>query len=152
MIKGSCLCGGVRFEIGKVVGPFELCHCRRCKKASGSAFAAGVGVMTEDFRLLEGNELIAIYDAPILRSPPPYRNSFCRRCGSPVPNPPAGAKWFEIPAGLLDDDPGLKPDKHIFIEYKAPWFELTDRLPRYDQPALVELRARKPKSPDRAGE
>ena len=152
MIRGSCLCGGVRFEISKAAGPFELCHCRRCKKASGSAFAAGVGVMTGDFRLLEGNELIATYDAPILRTPPPYRNSFCRRCGSPVPNPQPGAKWFEIPAGLLDDDPGLKPDKHIFIEYKAPWFELTDRIPRYDQPALVELRARKPKNPDRAGE
>jgi len=44
MIRGSCLCGGVKFEITRAVGPFELCHCARCRKASGSAFVAGLGV------------------------------------------------------------------------------------------------------------
>src|SRR5437867_12620161 len=107
MIKGSCLCGGVRFEIDRATGPFELCHCHRCRKASGSAFVAGLGVRTEDFRLLAGQELITTYEAPILERPPPYRTSFCSRCGSPVPNPEPGSAWFEVPAGLLDGDPGL---------------------------------------------
>ena len=140
MIKGSCLCGGVRFEIARAVGPFELCHCRRCRKASGTAFVAGLGVRTEDFRLLAGGDLITTYDAPILEHPPAYRTSFCSRCGSPVPNPAPGAEWFEIPAGLLDDDPVLRPDKHIFVELKAPWFEMTDDLPQYDKPGLYALR------------
>ena len=65
MIAGTCLCGGVQFEIARTVGPFELCHCRRCRKATGSAFAAMVGVRTSDFRLIAGAELIATYDAPI---------------------------------------------------------------------------------------
>ena len=145
MIRGSCLCGGVRFEIIKAVGPFELCHCRRCRKISGSAFAAGLAVMTEDFRLLEGKDLISVYEAPILRAPPPYRSAFCTRCGSQVPNPAPGQKSFEIPAGLLDDDPGLRPDKHIFVEFNAPWFSITDGLPQYDMPRLQELRSRVPK-------
>ena len=140
MIRGSCLCGGVRFEVVKAVGPFELCHCNRCRKATGSAFAAMVGVVTQDFRLLEGADLICTYDAPILECPPPYRTSFCRRCGSPVPNPDASSSWFEIPAGLLEDDPGLRPDKHIFVELKAPWFEIGDALPQLDKKALVALR------------
>ncbi|MGH3056577.1 MAG: GFA family protein [Gaiellaceae bacterium] len=140
MISGSCLCGGVRFEIARAVGPFELCHCRRCRKASGAAFVAGLGVRTADFRLLQGRELIATYDAPILESPPPYRTSFCSRCGSPVPNPTPNAEWFEIPAGLLDDDPQIRPDKHIFVELKAPWVEITDGLPQHDKPALLALR------------
>lgn len=147
MIKGSCLCGGVRFEIDKTAGPFELCHCRRCRKVTGSAFYSGIYVMAEDFRLVEGKDLIANYEAPILRSPPAYRASFCKRCGSPVPNPgPAGFRrkneQLEIPAGLLDDDPGLKPDKHIFVEVKSPWFEIADNLPQYDLKALMELRAK----------
>lgn len=142
MIKGSCLCGGVRFEIQRAVGPFELCHCRRCRKVSGSAFVAGLGVRTEDFRLLDGKDLIATYEAPIVRNPPPYRVSFCRRCGSPVPNPPPSSEWFEVPAGLLDDDPALKPDKHIFIELNAPWYVIADKLPQYDLPGLLELRSR----------
>lgn len=140
MIRGSCLCGEVRFEIDRAVGPFELCHCKRCRKSSGSAFVAGLGVRTEDYRLLAGSDLIATYEAPILRKPPAYRASFCRRCGSPVPDPPPGAKWFEIPAGLLDDAPGLKPDKHIFVEHKPAWDDITDTLPQYDLPGLVKLR------------
>jgi hypothetical protein len=142
MITGSCLCGGVAFEIAGAVGPFELCHCRRCRKASGSAFAAMLGVRTADFRMLRGGDLIATYDAPILRRPPAYRVSFCRRCGSPVPKPDAGEEWFEIPAGLLDGDPALRPDKHIFVELKAPWHTITDNAPQMTLPMLAEWRRR----------
>jgi hypothetical protein len=141
MIQGSCLCGGVRFEIEKAVGPFELCHCSRCRKASGSAFVAGLGVRTKDFRLLQGQELIRTYEAPILERPPAYRTSFCSRCGSPVPNPDPDSEWFEIPAGLLDGDPELHPDKHIFIEDKASWFAITDDLPHLTKESLIKLRS-----------
>jgi hypothetical protein len=37
-----------------------------------------------------------------------------------------------IPAGGLDHDPGLRPQMHIFVGSKAPWFEIADDLPRYD--------------------
>ena len=145
MIRGSCLCGEVRFEIDRVVGPFELCHCSRCRKASGSAFVAGLGVRVEDFRLGAGAELIRRYEAPILEHPPPYRIAFCSRCGSPVPDPPPDARWFEIPAGLLDDDPELRPDRHIFIECKSPWFPISDALPQLTKAQLIELRKRVPR-------
>jgi hypothetical protein len=145
MIHGSCLCGAIRFEVIKPSGPFELCHCRRCRKVTGSAFFSGLYVRIEDFRMVEGRELITTYEAPILREPPAYRASFCGRCGSPVPNPDRRARGrsglLEIPAGLLDDDPGMKPDKHIFVEVKSPWFEITDDLPQFDLPALIKLRA-----------
>jgi hypothetical protein len=142
MLHGSCLCGGVRFEVEKATSPFELCHCSRCRKTSGSAFTACVGVRAADYRLLAGAELITSYDAPMLRAPPAYRSSFCRRCGSPVPNPDPAADWFEIPAGLLEDDPGVRPDRHIFVELRAPWFESVDALPRLTAPELAEWRRR----------
>jgi hypothetical protein len=142
-IRGSCLCGGVSFEIARAAGPFELCHCTRCRKASGSAFVAGLGVRTEDFRLLAGAELIQRYEAPVREAPPPYRASFCSRCGSPVPDPPAGASWFEVPAGTLDQDPRVRPDRHIFVECKSPWYAISDALPQLDQRALLELRRRR---------
>jgi hypothetical protein len=140
MIRGSCLCGGVRFEIAEVAGPFELCHCSRCRKASGSAFVAGLGVRTKDFRLIDGRELIRTYDAPILEHPPAYTTSFCSCCGSPVPNPDPKSEWFEVAAGCLDDDPELVPDKHIFIEDKAAWFKITDELSQLTRAALYKLR------------
>ena len=141
MIRGSCLCGGVRFEISEAAGSFELCHCRRCRKVTGAAFFPGLYVRNEDFRLVEGKDLIAIYEAPILRKPPAYRSAFCSRCGSPVPNPGPQSKWL-VPAGLLDDDPGLRPDKHIFIELESPWFRITDDVPQYDQPGLISFRTK----------
>lgn len=141
-MQGACLCGGVRFEIDRAVGPFELCHCPRCRRVSGSAFVAGLGVRVDDFRLLAGRELIAHYEAPILEQPPAYRVAFCSRCGSPVPDPPDGASWFEVPAGLLDEAPGLAPDRHIFVECKSDWFEITDDRPQWTKAELVLHRTR----------
>ena len=147
MIHGNCLCGAIRFEFSKPAGPFELCHCHRCRKFTGSAFFSGLYVRPEDFRYVQGKELITTYEAPILREPPPYRASFCSRCGSPVPNdlsPQSRSGLIEIPAGLLDDDPGMRPDKHIFVEMKSPWFDITDDLPQLDLPGLIAMRTKKP--------
>jgi hypothetical protein len=143
MIRGSCLCGGVKFEITRSVGPFELCHCTRCRKASGSAFAATVGVRRDDFRVTSGRDLIHTYEAPVREVAPGFRTFFCARCGSPVPNPDP-EPWFEIPAGALDDDPELRPDRHIFVELKSPWFNIADTLPQLDKAALVRLRGGRP--------
>jgi len=149
MIRGGCLCGGVTFAVRRLVGPFELCHCSRCRKASGSAFVAGVGARAEDFELLSGRELIGRWAAPLLRRPPAYRVAFCTRCGSPVPDPDActdtGADWLEIPAGLLDDDPGLRPDRHIFVDHKSPWYAIVGELPQLTGPELAALRRRQPR-------
>jgi len=44
-------------------------------------------------------------------------------------------------AGLLDDDPGLRPERHILVEYKALWTQFQDNLPCFDRSALSKLRA-----------
>lgn len=142
MIRGRCLCGGVQFELDRAVGPFELCHCSRCRKVSGSAFMAAIGVRRSDFRWVGGRDLIRAYEAPLLEARPVYRICFCSVCGSCVPDPEDDSELFEVAAGLLDDDPQLQPDKHIFIELKAPWFQITDGLPRLDKQALIEHRRR----------
>src|SRR5689334_8214632 len=84
-IRGSCLCGGVTFEIDRARGPAEFCHCNRCRKRSGSASLLTIRVNTKDYRLLTGRDFVKAYTAPILRSPPPYQSFFCSNCGSPVP-------------------------------------------------------------------
>jgi hypothetical protein len=139
-ITGSCLCGGVRFEIDQAVGPFEICHCNRCRKTSGSIGMPAIGVATKDYRLLAGAHLIRTYEAPILRRPPAYAVHFCTACGSPVPDPAPPGDWFEIPAGLLDDDPQIRPDRHIFVELLPPWDRITDTLPQLTEVELARLR------------
>jgi hypothetical protein len=140
MIHGSCLCGGVKFEITRAVHPFELCHCGRCRKASGSAFFAWLVVQREDFKLVQGEDLVKTFEAPVRESPPAYCTNFCNRCGSSVPNPSGDSPYVEVPAGLLDDDPQIRPDRHIFVDVKSPWFDIRDELPQLDQTALRSLR------------
>jgi len=45
--------------------------------------------------------------------------------------PTVGEDTINISAGTLDDDPGLRPQRHIFVDRKAAWFDIGDRLPRY---------------------
>ncbi len=142
-ISGSCLCGGVRFEIDRAVGSVEICHCNRCRKATGAASLPAVGVKTKDYRFLAGHELVKTYAAPVLYQPPAYHSIFCSNCGSPVPPPGPEGEWMEIPAGLFDDDPLIKPDKHIFVEFVPPWDEITDSLPQYTIEELARERGRK---------
>jgi len=57
-----------------------------------------------------------------------------------VPDAEPSTERFEVAAGLLDDDPGLRPERHIMVEHKAPWTEIRDSLPQLDRPALLRLR------------
>jgi hypothetical protein len=143
MIRGSCLCGAVEFEIQRLAGPFELCHCSRCRKSSGSAYLAGIGVSASDFRFVRGRDHIAVFELPVREHAPGYRRPFCRTCGSPVPEPEPSDSFYEIPAGVLDDDPQIRPDRHIFVECRAAWTPRGDGLPELDKHALLEMRARR---------
>jgi hypothetical protein len=139
-MRGSCLCGGVTFEIDRVVGPTEFCHCNRCRKISGSNALLTIRVHVNDYRLLTGGELIRSYAAPVLYRPPPYRSTFCSVCGSPVPDPVPGDDSLEIPVGTLDGDAGIRPDKHIFVDLMPAWDQLRDGLPAYTRAELYKLR------------
>lgn len=140
MIKGSCLCGGVRFEISKIEVGAEICHCNRCRKLSGSNALVSVLVNQKNFTLTKGEDLVNSYDAPILYDKPAYTACFCRRCGCPVPLQDPKEITIEIPMGLFDDDPGIIPDKHIFVECIPEWDEISDDLPQYDIRGIYELR------------
>ncbi len=128
-ISGSCLCGGVRFEI---TGPFRranYCHCSRCRKHSGSAALAQGRVPREHFRLQAGAGLVETY-----RPPAGMVKAFCRVCGSSL----FGGTWPDGPEvsvrlGTLDGDPGIAPQYHSFVGSKASWDVMTDDgLPRFE--------------------
>ena len=126
MISGSCLCGGVRFEATEVP-LIVLCHCSMCRKANGAAFDAGAVVPSANFKLANGADLVETYES----SPRNYR-AFCRVCGSRVPSQTQDGRFYWVPAGLFDDDPGVKPALHMFVGSKAPWWDINDSLPQFE--------------------
>jgi hypothetical protein len=128
-VKGSCLCGAVRYEATGIPAAFDLDHCSRCRTASGSAFKAELILRQAEFHWVSGRSRVRTYEAPVRSTPPGYRRTFCTLCGGPVPT--VGKDTINTPAGTLDDDPGLRPQRHIFVERKARWFDIGSRLPRY---------------------
>lgn len=125
MITGSCLCGGYQFEVHGDFGEMMDCYCSMCRKAHGAAFATFVGCNAADFKLLKGSELVRSY-----QSSEQGVRSFCSACGSNMPMA-MGDKVY-IPAGLLDDDPGVRTSAHLFVGSKAAWVEITDDAKQYD--------------------
>jgi len=142
MIEGACLCGAVRFEIDRAAGPFELCHCKRCRKSSGSAYLAGLWVNVADFRFVSGRDRISTFELPVRERPPGYRRSFCTSCGCLVPDPEPCGTRIEVPAGLFEGDPGMRPERHLFVDERSPWTIIADGLPQLDRRAVREMRER----------
>ena len=130
MIRGSCLCGAVSFEVRGKVSPIQTCHCSRCRKTSGSAFSAALMCASKNFVWLSGQYSIATHELPS-----GFLHAFCRSCGSPAPTPTIEGKLKSFPAGCLDHDPGTRLVWHTFVGSKAPWFEITDDLPRHPEQA-----------------
>jgi hypothetical protein len=126
-MHGGCLCGTVRFAISPPYRWFSHCHCSMCRKHHGSLFGTGLGVRRESFRWLEGANEIVHY-----RATAAFERPFCRRCGSTVPAVSQDERYWNVPAGLLDADPGARPRTHIFAASRSPLTELDDELPRHD--------------------
>lgn len=142
--SGSCLCGAVAFEIDGRVTPIQLCHAQRCQKSTGSAFSPELAAPAERFRLLRGEQNVTRYEAPLLREPPPFRKSFCRSRGSPLPVLQPETGFVIVLAGLLDCDPGVKPFRHIFTSQAPAWDSANDELPKFAErpPPQERLRRR----------
>jgi hypothetical protein len=126
VITGSCLCGEVAYEAG---APFRMhnCHCSRCRRGRSAAHATNAFVKTDEFRWTRGQSDVIDYKVPDARF---FGVAFCARCGSDVPRASARG-FFVIPAGSLDTDPGIRPQAHIYVGSKAPWYEITDEIPQF---------------------
>jgi hypothetical protein len=127
-LYGSCLCGGVRFELTEAFRRASHCHCSRCRKHSGTFGLTQGRVPREGFRLVAGAELLRVY-----RPEGGMAKVFCSACGSSL----FGGTWPDGPEvsvrlGALDGDPGIRPQFHTYVDSRAPWDELPDDgLPRY---------------------
>jgi hypothetical protein len=125
MIRGSCACGGIQFEIDRVRS-LTHCHCTNCRKLTAAAFATYAHVERQHFRLVSGADFMTQYESAANS----FRN-FCKRCGSLVPGQAPYLKTISVPAGLLDDDPVVRPSLHVFTASKVPWLCINDGLPQH---------------------
>lgn len=124
---GSCLCGEVTFEVTGELTAFFLCHCSRCRKATGSAHAANLFSQTAALKWLSGSEMVKTFRLPGTR----FAKTFCGRCSGALPT--AGDGRLLVPAGGLDCDVDRRPDAHIFMTSKANWEADLGEVARHDE-------------------
>jgi hypothetical protein len=129
MYNGSCLCGAVQYEIRGELGAGFFCHCSRCRKAGGSAFATNVLVATADFVITAGESSLRQFSTV-----EGSHRLFCEQCGSPIySRREQMPEVVRVRMGSLDTPVDQGPGAHIFVASKAPWFDIRDQLPQHPQ-------------------
>ena len=120
MIRGSCCCGAIKFELSSAPSMMGTCHCSRCRKVGASTF---VFVQKDTFRWIQGRELVSRYE-PV----PPFKyvRCFCQKCGTALGEIDSQEDSFPIAANCLDDDPIVRNRFHEFVSSKPAWYEICD--------------------------
>lgn len=129
-LTGGCLCGAVRYRLTEKPVWSHNCHCSRCRKSGGGAFASNLFFPLDALSYTTGEELLRSFKVPEAER---FTHVFCSRCGSTLPFRNEARGLAGVPMGTLDDDPGLGPRAHIFVDSKAPWFAITDDLPQHTE-------------------
>jgi hypothetical protein len=128
VVRGGCLCGDVAFEIRSKPIRMQSCHCSRCRRGRSAAHATNIFYPLAGFSWIRGESQVADFKVPDAQY---FAVAFCRRCGSEVARPSTERQLVVVPAGSLDDDPGVRVSRHVFVGSKASWFEITDDLPQF---------------------
>ena len=129
MLAGKCECGAVRYSVADEFLYSSNCHCSRCRAATGSAFKPFAGIEREKLEITDGADGLLIVGEETLN------DTRCARCGSLLFSVVRDGAFVHVALGSLVDAPSMRPTKHIFVGSKAPWFEITDDLPQFEEHA-----------------
>jgi hypothetical protein len=122
-LTGSCLCGGVRFELTEAPDAAGYCHCTRCQRRTGTASSAQARIATHTFRLVQGEELVKGWRHP----DGGFEKCFCRECGAHLFSRDLdGGLHMGIRMSAFDRDPGVRPSWRAFVAYAASWEPIPD--------------------------
>lgn len=129
---GGCLCGGIRYRIEGQPRVVSDCHCSLCRRVSGAACVTWLTVV-RDRVMLQG--------APVwFASSETGARGFCPTCGTHVLARSAHyERYFDVPAGTLDEPNRVRPTRHVFAADRVGWHELDWSLPAHAADARSPL-------------
>ncbi len=127
VLNGRCECGAVLYTVADEFLYAANCHCSRCRAATGSAFKPFAGIERSKLRLSEGSDNLLVVGEET------SNDTRCRTCGSLLFSVVRDGDYVHVALGSLVDAPSIRPSGHIFVGSKAPWFEITDDLPQYEE-------------------
>lgn len=128
-LRGSCLCGSVKYVIEGGARFFNHCHCSRCRKATGTGHASNIILTPASIEWQSGEELLNSFKVPDAKH---FTAVFCSRCGSLMPRVAPDNSVGVLPAGTLDEEPQVELTGRIFQDSRTEWSCTGDELPRFD--------------------
>ncbi len=127
VIEGECLCGKVGYQVVEPLINASHCHCSMCRRQHGAAFATYAAFHSGKFSWTFGSDFVDIYEVPTGGG-----WCFCKNCGSTLAGTDHGIVK-SITLGTVKGNPGIKAELHIFTSSKAPWYDIADDLPQFEQ-------------------
>jgi len=126
MLKGSCLCGAVAFDVSKTPQRTVACHCGQCRKMSGHLWAAAI-VDEDDISFTKTRSLKWFASSNFAR------RGFCAECGSSLFWKHTEEPFRAVALGAFFDSPAdLKLQRHIMGSRKGDYYDIHDQLPVED--------------------
>lgn len=126
-LHGRCYCGAIELSVEDALTSAFYCHCSKCRRQTGSAFAAIGCIEVEKFAISAGEDVM-------LRSTESENGhgAVCSQCHARLYAIVRARRFVHIPLGILVDAPSRRPSFHIFVGSKAPWYDINDGLPQHD--------------------
>jgi hypothetical protein len=125
MATGRCLCGAVRFQVEGDPRWVGHCHCRSCRRHTGSAVTTFAGFPPDQVAYTRGERAFCA-------SSPGVRRGFCAACGTPLTyESDRFPGEIHLYVCTLDEPERFVPTFHVFYEERVPWLEIHDDLPRH---------------------
>ena len=115
---GGCACGAVRFEAELNGLHYHVCHCTRCRKWGGPAFATAAGAI----RTVEGAEAVSVWS-----SSKHGERAFCGACGTHL--------WWALKAGgfnavwigALDESEDMTLASQVFTDQRPEHYAFANK-------------------------
>ncbi len=111
---GRCMCGAVAFELSAPLLGAVYCHCKRCQRRTGTAFSVSALTQPGSFTLTRGADAVRTYRP----DDDGWFKSYCSAFGSQLfTTNPEDPELIAVRMGALDEDPGIRPTVHQFVDY-----------------------------------
>jgi hypothetical protein len=124
--EGGCLCGAIRYRATSAPIRGVMCHCPQCRKSSGAPALTFVHFPAKSFMWLKG-------EPKRYQSSEYAQRGFCPDCGSTLSmDEEVLADRMLVTIGSLDEPGRAHIDDHVWTKDRVPWFDTTDKLPRFD--------------------
>lgn len=117
MLQGSCLCGDVRFDVCAAPEGASMCHCSQCRKQSGGIWSSA-HVATKDLVITGA---VQWFEASSL-----VKRGSCARCGGFLFWKAHDEDQISFALGAIDGPTGVTLGKHIFVNDKGDYYDITD--------------------------